>query len=86
VQTARIGGAEPILFLGHLDPRTSLHVTSTEGTCERPGILSTPHSLPERILQAMASVDESQLRRPCEEFEYCVDVCRVVNGSRVEHL
>jgi hypothetical protein len=40
----------------------------------------------ERISQATANVDESQLRRTWEEFEYDVDVCRVTNGAHAESL
>jgi hypothetical protein len=60
--------------------------------CERPGIgyqLPTPQSLRElreRILQAIANVSESQLRRERETFEYRVGVCRKTNGAHMEHL
>jgi hypothetical protein len=33
----------------------------------------------------MASVDESQLRRTCEEFEYRIDVSLITNGVYTEH-
>jgi hypothetical protein len=32
----------------------------------------------------MADVDESQLRRKYEEFEYHVEVRRVMNGAHIE--
>jgi hypothetical protein len=43
-------------------------------------------SLPERFSQAISKVDESQLRRTWEEFEYHVDICRVTNGTHTDRL
>jgi chromosome condensin MukBEF ATPase and DNA-binding subunit MukB len=42
--------------------------------------------LRERNSQAIVKVDEPQLRRTWEEFEYHVDVSRVTNGPHIEHL
>jgi hypothetical protein len=51
-------------------------------------VYQTPisQSLRERISQATANVDESQLRRTWEEFEYGADDCRVTNGAHIEHF
>jgi hypothetical protein len=60
------------------------------GICGNPDVpTSMSQSLPEireRILQAIANVDESQLRRTWEEFEFCVDVCRVTNGAHIVYI
>jgi hypothetical protein len=45
----------------------------------------TPQSPRERISQAIANVDESQLRRTWEEFEYRLDVWEVTNGADFEY-
>jgi hypothetical protein len=61
------------------------------GICERPGI--QPPQMPqflqelrERISEAAANIDESQLRQTWEESEYRVDVCRATNAIPIEHL
>jgi hypothetical protein len=45
-----------------------------------------PQSLRERISQAIANVDESQLRLTWEEFECRIDVRQVTNGAYIAHF
>jgi hypothetical protein len=48
-----------------------------------------PQSLPdlqERVSQAIANIDVSQLRRTWKEFDNDVEIGRVTNGEPVEHL
>jgi hypothetical protein len=40
----------------------------------------------ERISDAIANVDESQLWRTWEELEYRRDIFRVSNGAHIDHL
>jgi hypothetical protein len=40
----------------------------------------------ERIREATATVDVAMLGRVRQEFDYCVDVCRVTYGSDIENL
>jgi hypothetical protein len=55
--------------------------------CERPGVPTSDVTVfRERISQGVANVDESQLWRIMENFEYRLDVCRVTNGARIEYL
>jgi hypothetical protein len=42
--------------------------------------------LRQRNSQATAKVDEPQLRRTWEEFEYRANVSRATNGPRIEYL
>ena len=48
-----------------------------------------PHDLnemKERIRRAVASVDADMLHRVWNELDYRLDVCRVTQGSHIEHL
>jgi hypothetical protein len=45
-----------------------------------------PQSLRKRISQAIANVDDSQLRRTREEFEYCFDIFGTTNETHIEYL
>jgi hypothetical protein len=53
-----------------------------EQVCQPP----MPQPIRQPISQAIDKVDESQLRRTWEEFEYSVDVFRVTNGAYIEYL
>ena len=44
------------------------------------------NELKQRITTAVASVDEDMLRSVSIELDYHIDVCRVTNGSHIEHL
>jgi hypothetical protein len=46
----------------------------------------TLRELRERISQTTANVNESQLLRAWEEFQYRFDVCRITNGAHIENL
>jgi hypothetical protein len=43
-------------------------------------------SLKQRIIRAVASVDEDMLRSVWTELDYRIDICRVKKGSNIEHL
>jgi hypothetical protein len=53
------------------------------GMCERPGIPTSDAAVPSR---ANFNVDESQVRRTWEEFEYHVYISSVTNGAHIEHV
>ena len=56
---------------------------------DRVFVPSLPVSLKElkqRITTAVASVDEDMLRSVWTELDYRIDICRVTNGSHIEHL
>jgi hypothetical protein len=38
------------------------------------------------ITTAVANVDEVMLKSVWTELDYCIDICRVTKGSRIEHL
>jgi hypothetical protein len=46
----------------------------------------TLREIRQQISQGIANVDDSQLRRAWEEFEYRVRIYRVSNGAHIEHL
>jgi hypothetical protein len=39
-----------------------------------------------QIIAAVKNIDAPMLTRVWQEFEYCVDVCRVTCGAHIEHL
>ena len=39
-----------------------------------------------RIIAAIKNIDAPMLTRVWQEFEYCIDVCRVARGAHIEHL
>jgi hypothetical protein len=83
VQKAWIGRVRPIHWPPDLTPYDfQLRQYVNDQVYQLP----MPQSLRERISEATATADESQLRGTWEEFEYRVDVCRVTNGARVEQL
>jgi hypothetical protein len=43
-------------------------------------------SLKQRVITAVASVDEDLLLCVWNELDYRIDICRVPNGSHIEHL
>ena len=42
--------------------------------------------LKQRIITAVASVDEDMLRSVWAELDYRIDICRVAKGSHIEYL
>jgi len=38
-----------------------------------------------RIIAAVKNIDAPMLTRVWQEFEYCIDVCRVTRGAFIEH-
>jgi hypothetical protein len=48
-------------------------------------ILCATH-LKQRIKTAAASVDEDMLRSVWNELDYLTNICRVTEGSHIEHL
>ena len=43
-------------------------------------------ALKQGIIAAVASIDEDMLSRVWQEIDYRMDICRVPNGSHIEHL
>jgi hypothetical protein len=41
---------------------------------------------PQRITTAVASVDKDILRSVWTELDYRIDICRVTEGSHIEHF
>jgi hypothetical protein len=39
-----------------------------------------------RIIAAVKNIDAPVLTRVWQEFEYLIDVCRVVRGAHIQHL
>jgi hypothetical protein len=50
-----------------------------------PPVPVTLDDLKQRITTATAGVEE-MLTRVWQEFDYCVDICRVTKGAHIEHL
>jgi hypothetical protein len=46
--------------------------------------LPKPQFFREQISQAIANVDDSELLRTWEEFEYRFEVCRATKGTHIE--
>jgi hypothetical protein len=46
----------------------------------------TLDDLKQGITTATAGIDEDMLMRVWQEFDYCVDICRVTKGAHIEHL
>ena len=51
-----------------------------------PPLADNLDALKQRIIAADASIDEDMLSRIWQEIDYRMVICRVTNGSHIEHL
>ena len=51
-----------------------------------PPLSSELADLKARIIAAVKNIDAPMLTRVWQEYECCIDVCRVTRGAHIEHL